>query len=299
MTPENIMSALNARGPLPREALLAAGQSREAMVPAFLAYIDRVLDSDADQMAELDAFAFIFHLLGEWRDARAYRPLAKVMRLDPEALDALLGDGITETSARVMAGVFDGDPGPLFEIILDDSADGFARGEMFDALTMLALQDPALRPPITEFLQEFFDAAGPDTGEEVWSAWVFCIAALGLSNMTLVVRSVFESGLIEPDHTSFSEFEQALADTLHAKTPTWFLRQTNKSLITDTIGDLSRWYCFSDEFLKKKARAQQSGMPTPGPIEAGPFFAPDGPKLGRNDLCLCGSGKKFKKCCLH
>ena len=23
-----------------------------------------------------------------------------------------------------------------------------------------------------------------------------------------------------------------------------------------------------------------------------------GPKIGRNDLCPCGSGKKFKKCCL-
>ena len=24
----------------------------------------------------------------------------------------------------------------------------------------------------------------------------------------------------------------------------------------------------------------------------------DGPKIGRNDLCPCGSGKKYKKCCL-
>ena len=24
-----------------------------------------------------------------------------------------------------------------------------------------------------------------------------------------------------------------------------------------------------------------------------------GDRLGRNDRCLCGSGKKFKKCCLH
>ncbi len=24
----------------------------------------------------------------------------------------------------------------------------------------------------------------------------------------------------------------------------------------------------------------------------------DGPKIGRNDPCLCGSGKKYKKCCL-
>nr|WP_318283143.1 MULTISPECIES: SEC-C metal-binding domain-containing protein [unclassified Ochrobactrum] len=24
---------------------------------------------------------------------------------------------------------------------------------------------------------------------------------------------------------------------------------------------------------------------------------PDGSKIGRNDPCFCGSGKKFKKCC--
>lgn len=23
------------------------------------------------------------------------------------------------------------------------------------------------------------------------------------------------------------------------------------------------------------------------------------PKIGRNDPCLCGSGKKFKKCCVN
>lgn len=23
-----------------------------------------------------------------------------------------------------------------------------------------------------------------------------------------------------------------------------------------------------------------------------------GPKIGRNEKCLCGSGKKYKKCCL-
>jgi len=25
----------------------------------------------------------------------------------------------------------------------------------------------------------------------------------------------------------------------------------------------------------------------------------DGPKIGRNDPCTCGSGKKFKKCCIN
>jgi uncharacterized protein len=28
-------------------------------------------------------------------------------------------------------------------------------------------------------------------------------------------------------------------------------------------------------------------------------FQHETPKVGRNDACPCGSGKKYKKCCLH
>lgn len=28
-----------------------------------------------------------------------------------------------------------------------------------------------------------------------------------------------------------------------------------------------------------------------------PTFVREGPKIGRNDPCPCGSGKKWKKCC--
>jgi SEC-C motif-containing protein len=31
-------------------------------------------------------------------------------------------------------------------------------------------------------------------------------------------------------------------------------------------------------------------------VDKKPFQRPD-PKIGRNDLCSCGSGKKYKKCC--
>ncbi|MBL8968949.1 MAG: SEC-C domain-containing protein [Myxococcales bacterium] len=32
-------------------------------------------------------------------------------------------------------------------------------------------------------------------------------------------------------------------------------------------------------------------------MDAGIKPAPSQPKVGRNDPCPCGSGKKFKKCC--
>jgi hypothetical protein len=103
----------------------AAGQSREAMVPVFLDYIGKLQTAKIDDLERMDAFVFIFFLLAEWRETRAYHPLAKLLRRDPEFLDALLGDSITEASARVMAGVFDGDLQPLFDILLDDGRTKF------------------------------------------------------------------------------------------------------------------------------------------------------------------------------
>jgi hypothetical protein len=299
MTPVEIMAALEAHGPLPREALEAAGPSRDEMVPVFLDYISRLQSAGIDELEGMDAFIFMFFLLAEWRETRAYRPLATLLRRDPEFLDALLGDSITEASARVMAGVFDGDLQPLFDILLDDAADGFLRGEMFDTLAIVALENPDLRPQITQFLVDFFDLTGTVTGEEVWWAWAECIAALGLANMDTAVRAVFDSGLITPDHSLIGDFTKRLQATLDAGRPDWFTSLSTNTLITDTIAELAPWYCFTPEYLAKKAEGRLNVLSSLMPRSGDPFNSVITGKTGRNDPCPCGSGKKFKKCCLQ
>ncbi|CAN1575984.1 Protein of unknown function DUF1186 [Paracoccaceae bacterium] len=299
MTPAEIMAALEGNGSLPREALEAAGQSRDAMVPVFVDYIGKLQSAGIDDLEGMDAFVFIFFLLAEWRETRAYRPLATLLRRDPEFLDVLLGDSITEASARVMAGVFDGDLQPLFDILLDDDADGFLRGEMFDTLAIVALENPDLRPGITQFLIDFFDLTGTVTGEEVWWAWAECIAALGLANMDTAVRAVFDSGLITPDHSRIEDFTERLKATVDTGRPDWFTGISSNTLITDTIAELEPWYCFTPEYLAKKAAGRLNVMSSLMPRSGDPFNGVFTGKIGRNDPCPCGSGKKFKKCCLQ
>lgn len=299
MTPAEIMAALEGVGPLPRDALVAAGQSREAMVPVFLDYIGKLQTAKIDDLERMDAFVFIFFLLAEWRETRAFRPLTKLLRRDPEFLDALLGDSITEASARVMAGVFDGDLQPLFDILQDDTADSFLRGEMFDTLAIVALENPGLRPRVSQFLVDFFDLTGTNTGEEVWWSWAECIAALGLSNMETAVRAVFDSGLITPDHSRLEDFTERLQATLDAGRPDWFTEISSNTLITDTIAELEPWYCFTPEYLAKKAEGRLNVLSSLMPRSSDPFNSVITGKTGRNDPCPCGSGKKFKKCCLQ
>lgn len=51
------------------------------------------------------------------------------------------------------------------------------------------------------------------------------------------------------------------------------------------------WYYIDGEFLEK-------ALPEFDPAPAPPANAPvQSSKIGRNDPCVCGSGKKYKKCC--
>ena len=70
--------------------------------------------------------------------------------------------------------------------------------------------------------------------------------------------------------------------------------------LEDAIGELSGWYAFSDAAKQDQERwatspedARLTFADTPQPF-VDPFKG-----VGRNDPCPCGSGKKFKKCCLH
>jgi len=54
-----------------------------------------------------------------------------------------------------------------------------------------------------------------------------------------------------------------------------------------------------DEYYNKKAPAPHGGefAPVSGAQEEDPSYKREEAKVGRNDSCPCGSGKKYKKCC--
>src|ERR1700722_16475963 len=131
-----VVEALSEWDGLPVDAIRAAQANRETMAPVFLRSIEDFLSLEGELVPPAALF-FMFHLLGEWREKSAYRPLAYLLRLPRDGLDPILGAAITETTHRVMAAVFDGDPGPLYEIIRDAHADEYVRSRMCQTIAML------------------------------------------------------------------------------------------------------------------------------------------------------------------
>ena len=298
MTPEQILADFSRREGFPRDALAAAGVNRDSMIPVFLDQIDRLVSDEPEAFTDADvsSFLFVYFLLGEWRATRAYRPLTALLRQDPEFVDMLIGDAVTEGTARVIAGVCDGDLKPIFSVIEDPAADEFVRGQMIDALVLIVRQRPELRPEATGYLERF-PSADIDKPENLCSSWAFAVADLGLSHLEPQVREAFEKGWISPFETTFDFFQKQLRMAVEGGESPWYQNTRNTRLIKSAIDELSNWYSFSDDAFEHKVGHPASDNALSRLFDAA--FERDGPKVGRNDPCPCGSGKKYKKCCLN
>jgi uncharacterized protein YecA (UPF0149 family) len=112
------------------------------------------------------------------------------------------------------------------------------------------------------------------------------------------VQQAYAEGLVDESITDLEGIERDLA----APKPSCLERHT---LIIDAIDEMKHWACFHPEDSRPKRPSEVEvavpSPPTPSPSvvasyeTAKPFIRE--PKVGRNDPCPCGSGKKYKKCC--
>jgi preprotein translocase subunit SecA len=70
-------------------------------------------------------------------------------------------------------------------------------------------------------------------------------------------------------------------------------------VITDAINEMEWWASFHHEDSRPSPMPKiKTSVDRPEPAsDAAPQPIVRNPKIGRNDLCPCGSGKKYKKCC--
>ena len=91
------------------------------------------------------------------------------------------------------------------------------------------------------------------------------------------LRRAYDDRLIEPQYMNPSELDEVEAARGRMLEKT----RTRDPPIDDVVEATAWWGCFEEE-RASAARAE-------------PYKA--SPKVGRNEPCPCGSGKKYKRCC--
>ncbi len=292
MDAAEILERLNVSGELPVEAIRAASANRAEMAPIFVAQIEAYLASGATAVA-LDAVFFMVYMLAEWREHSAYRPLARLLHRPVDDISDVIGyDAATEYTQRIMAAVFDGDPEPLYAVIRDPLADEYVRARMCEVVGMVARFGALPRAEAARFLGAFYAEMMPQDPQPsyVWVGWESAIAMLGLAELKPLVEEVFARGLIARMWMRFEDFEKDLQQAIDDPSAPPFGGENEYTLFGDTITELSTWYGFRPKTVKNNEVDR-----------SWPFTPVVNPhrNVGRNDPCPCGSGKKFKKCCLQ
>src|SRR5262249_55572743 len=210
-------------------------------------------------------------------------------------VEYVLGDATTETSQRVMAAVFDGDPQPLYDVILDAEADEFIRARMCDAVAMVTVRGELPRQEAARFLRACFTDLRPQDECYVWEGWQGAVSALGLAELKPLVEEAFDRGFIAPEVVKIGHFEKDLEWALAHPDHPWDSGNNEYALWDDTIGVFSSWERRNEQYKRDRERRLAADYePSWFPQPAVNVYK----NVGRNDPSPCGSGKKFKKCCL-
>jgi hypothetical protein len=290
----DIIVGLNGDKGLPRRALRGAVENWEQVLPVFLDMLECYVEDPDSNDAVAEPLFFILHLFGQMRETRAYPLLMRFAAMPPDDVERVIGDGITVTFSRVAASVFDGNPQPMRDVILNDRANEFIRSGLLEALALATRDGRVDRQSTEAFLRQCYAELKPEQDSYVWVGWQSAISYLGLNDLADLVRRAFASGKIDSSIMSVQDFEEDLAAT--RLDPAGAGRGHDEiGYFGDAIAELSHWHAFSEAAQRPHPKSVDHAGASHLPVVARPVQQRGRPR--GNDPCPCGSGKKYKKCC--
>jgi hypothetical protein len=244
--------------------------------------------------SEARSLTYICHLCAEKRDARAFAPLCDLIATD-ETVAVCLPP--SDELAGLLINLCDGDVEPLKRAIESPEGDEFTRGAALTALAYLVRERAVLSDDeMRDYLGHLRENMQPRSESDVWLAWACAVGRLGYESMRADVGHLFSRGWVPREDLDLTEFHGQLrlsrrdADGLAAFHEDG-VRPSGPTI--ETYEPLDVFSRSGDEYTSDEEMTDSESYD----VEA-PYINPHR-DVGRNDPCICGSGKKYKKCCLR
>ncbi len=295
MSAEDVLRTLAEDSPDRYEdALESADAHRDALTRPLLDALERGVDDPLHE-SEQDSstFSYALYLLAKWREPRAYPFVVRWLSLPEELPFEIGGDIVTQDGPRILAAVCDGNLDPIKALVLNRQADQYGRSAGVTALAYLAAWIEVPRAPVIDFFLWLAREGLEREPGAVWDSLAADCADIEALEVFPELRRAYDEGLIDSRFVDRSELDRVeagprgewLQDTRERHPP-----------IDDVASAIAWWDRDADDFEEEDDVVD--GLDD-GPDEyvdfPEPYRAP--PKVGRNEPCPCGSGKKYKKCC--
>ncbi len=313
-TLDRIMAELDAGvDKLPEDALRLAKQYRDEITPRLIQAIrDATALVAADKPLEGEAHFFALFLLSEFRAKEALPAILEAVSLPDELPFELFGDAVTECVGQILAGLAS-DRWALFdEMIGNQALDPYVRIEAAVALFYLVRDGRLTRGKAVACLHKHLRQAIANRDTEIIDMLIGKLLDYGPEEARADIIDAFHRDLVD-EYMIDREYAEELLDRgleefqerLEGCPPTG---------IEDTIEELKSWAAYreptdSDEEDWHDDLLSSFDLLDDEEYDAVDEYPDDAqparpttirnaqPRVGRNDPCPCGSGRKFKKCC--
>jgi hypothetical protein len=262
-------------GTFPRQALRAAIAQKDEVTPYLLEIIDEA-ENDALELLEQDDYMghiYAMYLLAQFREKKAYPLIFSFFSLPGELASELTGDLVTESLHRILASVSCGDLGLIQSLAENEQADEFVRYAALESLLCLVAAGEISREEVMGYYKSLFNSSRTREPFHYWNGLVSCSTDLYPEEVLPEIKQAFAEGLVDEMFIDLGFVDRRLA--LGKEQVLAELGDGKFKLIEDTVAEMEWWACFHETQQQVATKR----------------------KVGRNEPCPCGSGRKYKKCC--
>ncbi len=246
-----------------------------------------------------DQLSFVhhaLHLLGELQSPKSLESVLLVLSQSREYLDFYLGDWLTEDVWEPLAKLADGRLARLDAFMRTPRLHAFSKVVVSEAVNQLGQHRPELLPQVEQWyagLLEFYGSASPD--EEVMDAMQLGLMVGDLLDLDLraqlpAIEALYARGIV-PTGVS-GTIEEVRKE---------FGRDRSGRYKRAMLGIEERYAALAEIEQREPEGNEDEWEEMDDGLEDVPLvrlpITRAAPKIGRNDPCPCGSGKKYKKCC--
>lgn len=305
ITIDDILSSFNdCKGSFPTAALASALSQQEALTPVLLSILEKTISRPQDVSPYQMDYLFALYLLSKFRETKAFPLVLRLAELPGEFPEELLGDCITEGLARFIVSTFDGDLDRIKQLIENAQANEWSRNSGLYSLLGLVALHHLPREDLIDYLRTLFRS--PLTDDEAFATSLVNVSCdLYPEELLPEINEAFAEDKVDTRSVDKKWVNQVLSKGKDACLARYVYDDCFHAPIDD-IQESMGWMAIFER-TDKPPFCEPEDLIDLDSDDTNDFFYADpvqsykrhAPKLGRNDPCFCGSGKKYKKCCLN
>ncbi len=289
----------NPQGNFPKEAVNSALEHQEAITPYLLSILKSTISNFESIEDDSMDYTFALYVLSKFREKRAFPYILELASLPEDWPEELLGDCITESLARFIVSTFNDDLAAIKKIIENPNLNEWSRRAALNSLLGLIALEKLNRNELLDYIQTLFHSPLADD-EDFVTSLVGIACDIYPEELMEEINKAFENELVDTFDINKAWIKKILALGKEKCLAKYVYDDHFHLPINDIEREMSWMSAFTKQLPDHELNYEQDlqHMNDNKSNYTSPYTRST-PKTGRNDPCYCGSGIKFKKCCLN